>query len=154
MIIIKFCSIDSKEETEFYLQCCGNSTNALSFYTHNGFYISKNNKMTVPKLVRPNGLFCINEDQISLMIWKHGCFNLQQKSSKSIDKDDDIEYIFHNDISITIDLSTNEVHQEINLKEEKRITLINKIKKTDKSFNADKYLKATDYDYIKNCYPP
>ena len=57
-------------------------------------------------------------------------------------------------MSITIDLTTNVMRQEIDLKEERRITLINKITKIDKSFNADEYLKSTDYDYIKKCYPP
>ena len=75
MIIIKSCSIDSREETDLYLQCSGNSTNSLSFYTNNGFYTRKNNKFTVPKLVRPDGIFWIDEDQISLMICKCGYFN-------------------------------------------------------------------------------
>ena len=57
-------------------------------------------------------------------------------------------------MSIAIDLTTNKMRQQIDLKEEKRIKLIKKITKTDKSFNADKYLRSIDYDYIKECYPP
>lgn len=154
IVLIKYCSIDSEKETNIYLQCSGNSTNALNFYTRNDFYNNKNDKRLVPKLVRPNDLFWIDEDQISLMICKHGYFYGKQQNNTFIDNDDDNEYTFDNNISTAIDLTTKEMCQKNDLTEEKRLTLIKKITETDSLFSAAIYLKSIDYDYAKQCYPP
>ena len=86
------------------------------------------------------------------MICKRGYFNQQQKNNKSIDED--LGYTFEDNMNITIDLSNSEKRQEIDLKKERMVKLINKIKKIDKSFNADEYLTSTRWDYNKQNYSP
>ena len=63
--------------------------------------------------------------------------------------EEDLKNVFEDKMSVTIDLSNNEKRQEINLKEAKRIILINEIKKINKSFNADEYSKSTWWDFNK-----
>ena len=49
MSIIKYCFVNNTEPTNLYLQCLGNSRDAVSFYTNNGFYSNSNDISLIPQ---------------------------------------------------------------------------------------------------------
>ena len=83
MSIIKYCFVNNTEKTNLYLQCSGNSRDAVSFYTNNGFYSNPNDINLIPKWAQPKPEYWVREDQISLMICKHGYFNCK-KTTKTL----------------------------------------------------------------------
>ena len=77
--IIKYCSIDNTNKTTIFLQCSTNRGFAVSFYKNNGFTNKPNDIKLIPNEIIPKERYFINEDQISIMICKHGHFERKCK---------------------------------------------------------------------------
>ena len=87
-VIIKCCAIDSKSDTNIYLQCSTNRSFSVSFYTKKGFHIKGNNMDLIPNSIKPKARYFIKEDQTSMMICNHGYFQHKiPESSENVNKD-------------------------------------------------------------------
>ena len=124
MALIKYCSINNKGGPVINLQCSRNSTNAVSFYTQNGFYYNPNDISLIPKAIKPTEQFWIDEAHLGLMICSRYYFGMQRKE-KIDDKSNEVQS--HQDSNQIIDLSLDNRSDEIKLSDEKVKDLREKI---------------------------
>ena len=107
-----------------------------------------NNMDLIPNSIKPKVRYFIKEDQISLMICNHGCFQRKiPESSENVNKDQ-----FLKDIKQAIDLSLPK-KQAVDNTCEKRKNLIEKLKEFDSKFNYKNYIESTIFDRVLCSYP-
>ena len=149
MTLIKYCSINNEGGPVINLQCSRNSTNAVSFYTQNGFII-------IPTIFHwfQKQLNQQNNSGLMKLIWVWWfvvVITLVSKGKKIDDKSNEVRS--HQDSNQIIDLSLDNRSDEIKLSDEKFQDLIKKINIICAGFNAEKYMKSTVYDRKKRSYP-